>query len=167
VWAEFGRFNCSNLGHTRELTVPIYVRTSLASESGWVRVPMSQTRPCVECHEPDFGRLSIYIYIRSWLPSQAPRGGLASQTRTCMGTFRLLRVRYILRQNLIVYHVKTKSPNRLHCASQNSSLVATARTRGVPSGVGGSTPTPRNSEVLTKLSRIHNSVENTRTSVTT
>jgi hypothetical protein len=31
--------------------------TSLASESGWARVPASQTRPCVECHEPDFGRL--------------------------------------------------------------------------------------------------------------
>jgi hypothetical protein len=31
----------------------------------------------------------IYIYTRAWLPSQAPRRGLASQTRTCMGTFRL------------------------------------------------------------------------------
>ena len=30
-----------------------HTRTSLASESGWARVPMSQTRPCVECHEPD------------------------------------------------------------------------------------------------------------------
>ena len=28
-------------------------RTSLARESGWARVPMSQTRPCMECHEPD------------------------------------------------------------------------------------------------------------------
>jgi hypothetical protein len=65
-----------------------HTRTSLASESGWARVPMSQTRPCVECHEPDFGRLYIYIYIyiRAWLPSQAPRGGPASHTRTCMGT---------------------------------------------------------------------------------
>jgi hypothetical protein len=26
-----------------------HIRTSLASESGWARVPMSQTRPCVEC----------------------------------------------------------------------------------------------------------------------
>jgi hypothetical protein len=30
-----------------------HTRTSLASESGWARVPMSQTRPCVECNEPD------------------------------------------------------------------------------------------------------------------
>jgi hypothetical protein len=49
-----------------------HTRTSLASESGWARVAMSQTRPCVECHEPDFGRLYIYIYIyiyiRAWLP---------------------------------------------------------------------------------------------------
>jgi hypothetical protein len=30
----------------------------------------------------------IYIYLRAWLPSQAPRGGLASQTRTCMGTLK-------------------------------------------------------------------------------
>jgi hypothetical protein len=57
-----------------------HTRTSLASESGWARVQMSQTRPCVERHKPDFGRL--YIYIRAWLPSQAPRGGLASQTST-------------------------------------------------------------------------------------
>jgi hypothetical protein len=66
-----------------------HTRTSLASESGWARVPMSQTGPCVECHEPDFGRLYVYIYIRAWLPSQAPPGGLASQTRTCMDTLRI------------------------------------------------------------------------------
>ena len=30
-----------------------HTRTSLASESGWVRVPMSQTHQCVECHEAD------------------------------------------------------------------------------------------------------------------
>jgi hypothetical protein len=30
-----------------------HTRTSLAHESGWARVPMSQTRPFVECHEPD------------------------------------------------------------------------------------------------------------------
>jgi hypothetical protein len=29
-----------------------HTRTSLASVSGWARVPMGQTRPCVECHEP-------------------------------------------------------------------------------------------------------------------
>jgi hypothetical protein len=45
-------------------------------ESGWARIPMSQTCPCVECHKLDFGRL--YIYLQVWL----------SQTHTCMGTFR-------------------------------------------------------------------------------
>jgi hypothetical protein len=30
----------------------------------------------------------LYIYFRAGLPSQAPRGGLASQTGTCMGTLR-------------------------------------------------------------------------------
>jgi hypothetical protein len=30
-----------------------HTRKSLARESGWARVPMSQTRSCVECHEPD------------------------------------------------------------------------------------------------------------------
>ena len=30
-----------------------HTRTSLARESGWARVPMNQTRLCVECHEPD------------------------------------------------------------------------------------------------------------------
>jgi hypothetical protein len=38
-----------------------HTRTSLASESGWARIPVSQTRPCVECHEPDFGGLYVYI----------------------------------------------------------------------------------------------------------
>jgi hypothetical protein len=42
-----------------------HTRTSLASESGWARVPMSQTRPCVECHEPDCGRLYIYRLLIS------------------------------------------------------------------------------------------------------
>jgi hypothetical protein len=63
-----------------------HTRTSVASESGWAWVPMSQTRPCVECHEPESTRACVVIYIRACLPSQAPRGGLASQTRTCMGT---------------------------------------------------------------------------------
>jgi hypothetical protein len=39
-----------------------HTRTSLARESGWARVPMSQTGPCVECHETDCGRFYIYIY---------------------------------------------------------------------------------------------------------
>ena len=30
-----------------------HTRTSLVRESGWAQVSMSQTRPCVECHEPD------------------------------------------------------------------------------------------------------------------
>jgi hypothetical protein len=46
-------------------------RTSLASESGWARVPVSQTRPCVECHEPGFGQLYIYRYTRIY-PRLAP-----------------------------------------------------------------------------------------------
>jgi hypothetical protein len=48
---------------------------------------MSQTRPCVKCHEPESTHACVVKYIWAWLPSQAPRGGLASQTRTCMGTF--------------------------------------------------------------------------------
>jgi hypothetical protein len=57
-------------------------RTSLASESGWARVPMNQTRPSVECHEPESTHACVVKYIRAWLPSQAPRGELESQTRT-------------------------------------------------------------------------------------
>jgi hypothetical protein len=45
--------------HCVPVTKCVHTRTSLASESGWARVPMSQTRPCVECHEPDFGRFYI------------------------------------------------------------------------------------------------------------
>jgi hypothetical protein len=61
-----------------------HTRTSLASESGWARVPTSQTRPCVECHEPDFGRLYISEPgSRVKLPEADSR-----QTRTCMGTLR-------------------------------------------------------------------------------
>jgi hypothetical protein len=41
------------------VTKRVHTRASLATESGWARVPVSQTRPCVECHEPDFGR---FIY---------------------------------------------------------------------------------------------------------
>jgi hypothetical protein len=61
---------------------------SLASESGRTRVSMSQTRPCVVCQEPESTHGCVVKYIRSRLPSQAPRGGLASQTRACMGTLR-------------------------------------------------------------------------------
>jgi hypothetical protein len=39
---------------------------------------MSQTRPCVECHEPDFGRLYIYIYM---YPSLAPESSSPRRTR--------------------------------------------------------------------------------------
>jgi hypothetical protein len=35
-----------------------HTHASLASQSDWAWVPMSQTGPCVEC-----GRLYIYIYI--------------------------------------------------------------------------------------------------------
>jgi len=64
-----------------------HTRTNLDRESGWARVPMSQTRPCVECHEPESTHACAVKYTRAWLPSQAPRGGFASHTRTCMGTF--------------------------------------------------------------------------------
>jgi hypothetical protein len=60
--------------------------TTLASESGWARVPMSQIRLCVECHEPESTHACVVKYIRAWLMSQAPWGGLVSQTRMCMGT---------------------------------------------------------------------------------
>jgi hypothetical protein len=34
--------------------------TDLVSQSGWTQVPMSQTRPCVECHE-QVKYINIYI----------------------------------------------------------------------------------------------------------
>jgi hypothetical protein len=34
-----------------------HTRASVARESGWARVPMSQTRPRVECHEPEIYRV--------------------------------------------------------------------------------------------------------------
>jgi hypothetical protein len=55
----------------RAMPKGVHARTSLASESGWARVPMSQTRPCVECHEPDFVRLYIYIYSKTCLKRNA------------------------------------------------------------------------------------------------
>jgi hypothetical protein len=54
----------------------VHTRTSLASESGWARVPMSQTGPCVECHESDFGRL----YIHSFSILSADRSKASSKT---------------------------------------------------------------------------------------
>jgi hypothetical protein len=53
---------------------------------------MSQTRPCVECHEPESSHACVMKYIRPWLPSQVPRCGLAIQIRTCMGTFKTLEL---------------------------------------------------------------------------
>jgi hypothetical protein len=67
------------------LTVPTHVRVWLASPAGhgfqWVKLirvwgVTSRTWP-IAC---------VVKYIRAWLPSQAPRGGLASQTHTCKGT---------------------------------------------------------------------------------
>jgi hypothetical protein len=49
-----------------------HTRTSLARESGWARVPMSQTRPRVGCHEPESTHACVGKYIRAWLPNQAP-----------------------------------------------------------------------------------------------
>jgi hypothetical protein len=81
-WADF-------FTRTGRRTKGSHTRTSLASESGWARVPMSQTCPCVECHESESTHACVVKYIRAWLPSQALRGGLASQTRTCIGTLTL------------------------------------------------------------------------------
>jgi len=40
-------------------------------------------------YEQSLGIHSCVVkYIRAWLPSQGPRGVLASLTRTCMGTFK-------------------------------------------------------------------------------
>jgi hypothetical protein len=50
-----------------------HARTGLASASGWARVPVSQTRPFVECHEPDFGRIYTYIYPSLAGESSSPR----------------------------------------------------------------------------------------------
>jgi len=53
-----------------------HTRMSLDRESGWARDPTSQTRSCVECHEPE-----IYINIsepgsRVKLPEADSRGRL-------------------------------------------------------------------------------------------
>ena len=57
----------------------------------------------------------VVKYIRGWLPSQAPRGGLASQTRTCMGTLRVSVFKWAI---LVVLHTIIKigrvSQTRLH-----------------------------------------------------
>jgi hypothetical protein len=59
-----------------------HTRTSLASESSWTRVPVSHTRPCVESHEMDFGRLYIYIYIYMYIyPSLAPESSSPRRIR--------------------------------------------------------------------------------------
>jgi hypothetical protein len=59
-----------------------HTRTSLTSESGWARVPTSQTRPCVEWHKPEFGRLYIYRYIHIHIyPSLAPESSSPRRTR--------------------------------------------------------------------------------------
>jgi hypothetical protein len=47
-----------------------HTRTSLASETGWPWVPMSQTRPCVECHEPI---MYVYIYIHTYISEPGSR----------------------------------------------------------------------------------------------
>jgi hypothetical protein len=45
-----------------------HTRMSLASESGWARVPMSQTR----VWNVTSWTLANCIFIQAWLPSQAP-----------------------------------------------------------------------------------------------
>jgi hypothetical protein len=64
------------------LKVPIHVRVWLGSGSNESNSSVCRVSRAGEIY------INIYItYIRAWLPSQAPRGGLASQTRKCMGTF--------------------------------------------------------------------------------
>jgi hypothetical protein len=74
--------------------VSIHERVWLASPAGlgfqWVklvRVWNVTSRPLADY---------IYIYTRAWLPRQASRGGLASQTRTCMGTLTLIPIQRLL-----------------------------------------------------------------------
>jgi hypothetical protein len=55
----------------------VHTRTSLASDSGWARVPMSQTRPCVECHEPE----SIHCVCCEIYLSLAPESSSPRRTR--------------------------------------------------------------------------------------
>ena len=56
---------------------------SPASESGWAWVPMSQTRPCMECHEPDLAdsglarrwlAIGSYVCVRSQARLAYPHG---------------------------------------------------------------------------------------------
>jgi hypothetical protein len=83
---------------TSKETKGAHTRTSLASESGWARVPMSQTRPCVECHKPDLADSGLapqglrwgsarqpacYWLVRVWeVPSQT-RVSTRPQNRQC------------------------------------------------------------------------------------
>ena len=88
---------CQQSNYCVIIKVPMYYTTEgahthmrLARESGWARVPMTETRPCVECPETESTHACVVKYIKAWLPSQAPRCRLATQTLTCMD--RLLRV---------------------------------------------------------------------------
>ena len=57
-----------------------HTHTSLARESGWARVPMRQTRPCVECHEPDLADSGL---ARQSLRSGSARRRLAIDSYVC------------------------------------------------------------------------------------
>jgi hypothetical protein len=57
-----------------------HTRTSLASESGWARVQMSKTRPCVECHVPDLADSGL---ARQGLRWGSARRRLATGSYVC------------------------------------------------------------------------------------
>jgi hypothetical protein len=94
--SDVKEMNCLNVAHTRFNTsysqispipmetfrkVLIHVRVWLASPAGlgfqWVKL--------VRVWSVKSRKYGEILYIRAWLASQAPRGALASHTRTCMG----------------------------------------------------------------------------------
>jgi hypothetical protein len=60
----------TNIARERLFLKGAHTRASLASESGWAQVPLSQTRPCVECHDSDFGGLNIRVYAYMYIKDQ-------------------------------------------------------------------------------------------------
>jgi hypothetical protein len=71
---------------TPTVMMPTHVRVWLASPAGLGFQSVKLVRVWSVTSRTTADYIYIYIYIRAWLPSQAPRGGLASQILTCMGT---------------------------------------------------------------------------------
>jgi hypothetical protein len=72
-------FGCSE--RIMGISIISYGKNSLDLRPPWVTTSPRERIEFVSLKGP--------LYIRAWLPSQALRGGLASQTRTCMGIFKL------------------------------------------------------------------------------